>query len=76
MIPQYLPDMNSFLFSIRRLTVFLQHCHEEAVCAGRGGAGTQTLRERLQASFRPLSQKRNQPGGKTTHTHTQAFKLQ
>ncbi len=67
MTPQCLPYLNHWL---RRLipspTVFLQQSHEEAVCAGLGGAGTQTLSERLQASLRPLSQQRNQPGGENT----------
>lgn len=67
---QYLPHLNLWLLLlIPILTVFLQQSHEEAVCAGLGGAGTQTLSERLQASFRPLREQRNQPGGGNTNTH-------
>ena len=65
MTAQCLPYLNSWLRLLTRgLAVFLQQSHEEAVCACLGGAGAQTLSERLQASFRPLSQQVNQPAGK------------
>lgn len=72
---QCLPYLNHWLLlPIPSLSVFLQQSHEEAVCAGLGGAGTQTLTERLQASLRPLSQQRNQPGGKTkTHSGKSSY---
>lgn len=65
MTPQFLPYLYSWLLLlIPSLAVFLQQSHEEAVCACLNGAGTQTLSERLKASFRPLRQQVNQPGGK------------
>ena len=64
MTPQYSPYLNCWLLLLSPSpAVFLQQSHEEAVGAGFCRVGSETLSERLQASFRPLRQQINQPEG-------------
>lgn len=70
--PVFLPYLNCWaLFLIISTTAFLKQSHEETMCAGLGGTGTQTLSERLLAAFRPLRKQRDQPAG--GHKHFQGI---